>query len=522
LYRNLYKIAYRLKMYGQKYGKKSSNTIFKRDFYKFAIHTNKIIQLNIKKTDTMLNLTINRPVNQQFVQYPHWIAQAKEFALDEVGLLAIILSFKDYLSKSSLVNFTSDGKRAIDTAWKGLIQKGILVAKSFKSADNRFAWSYTVNLEKVSIISPKKTVVNYAEIADKYGVSEDVARAITEEAIAQAMPSASIPNIQTEPIPMAETAEIDKKVPKIAIPTPEMGSKPLFEMESTPISMPDMGFNPFFEVQSMSIPMLEIGSKPIIEVPKMSSSASEMVAKPIIEVPIPTMEIASKPIIEVPKMSSSASEMVAKPIIEVPIPTMEIASKPIIEVPKIPSSTMAMVAKPIIDSTFIAKPTHTPHEKRNGFAEALLNDKNLLDYLRTESPLFEVTPEIISAFHKRLDMNQLEHPNYEKYAQHFRNWLPDFLKYKDVGNKIKAVKQNVVNDSNEKCGSNKEFNILRKKLQNPQENYMTYQGWVRKLDEITENLSPADIAYKNEIVSIYKNGHLLQRFQEMKSKIANT
>jgi hypothetical protein len=69
----------------------------------------------------MSNLIINRPVNQQFVQYPYWIAQGKEFSLDEVGLLAMILSFKDYLSKESLVNFTSDGKRAINTAWKGLI-----------------------------------------------------------------------------------------------------------------------------------------------------------------------------------------------------------------------------------------------------------------------------------------------------------------------------------------------------------------------------------------------------------------
>ncbi len=50
---------------------------------------------------------------------------------------------------------------------------------------------------------------------------------------------------------------------------------------------------------------------------------------------------------------------------------------------------------------------------------------------------------------------------------------------------------------------------------------MTYQGWVKKLEEIIENLSPADITYKNEMVSIYKNGQLLQRFQEMKSKIAN-
>jgi hypothetical protein len=422
----------------------------------------------------MSNLIINRPANQQFVQYPHWIAQGKEFSLDEVGLLAIILSFKAYLSKSSLVNFTSDGKRAIDTAWKGLIQKGILIAKSFKSADNRFAWSYTINLEKISIISPQKKGVNYAEIAHKYGVSEDIARAITEEAIAQAMPAASIPDIQTMPIPMAEPAEIDNNVPKIAIPTSEIGSKPFFEVESMPISMPDMGFNPFFELQSMSIPILEIASKPIVEMPNSTS---------------------------------------------------EIVPKPIIEIPKTPISMIETGSKPMIDSTFVSQPTQTPSEKHHEFAEDLLNDKKLLDYLRAESPLFEVTPEIINAFHKRLDMNQLEHPNYEKYAQHFRNWLPDFLKYKDVGNKLKANKQNVVNNgnsSNEKCGNNKDFNILRKKLQNPQEDYMTYQGWVLKLDEITENLSPADITYKNEMVSLYEKGQLRQRYQEMKTKIANT
>ncbi len=458
----------------------------------------------------MSNLIINRPVNQQFVQYPHWIAQGKEFSLDEAGLLSIILSFKDYLSKSSLIHFTRDGKRAIDTAWKGLIQKGILIAKSFKSADNRFAWSYTVNLEKVSILSPQKTVVNYAEIAHKYGVSEDIARAITEEAIARAIPAASLPNIPIEPISRMEpeennengsilaisTQETDSKtsieVPNMPISMPEIGFKPFFEVQSMPISMPEMDFNPFFEIQSMPISILEMGSKTLIETLKM---------------PIPTTEIDSKAVIETT---------------QVPIPTTEISSKTVIETPKMPIPTTEWVSKPIMDEMLIEKPTLTASEKRSHFAETLLNDKKLLDYLRAESPIFEVTPEIILAFHKRLDMNQLEHSNYEKYAQHFRNWLPDFLKYQDVGNKIKTAKQNVVNDSNgsnEKCGSNKDFNILRKKLQNPQADYMTYQDWVIKLAEITENLSPADITYKNEIVSIYKKGQLRQRFQEMKAKM---
>jgi hypothetical protein len=183
---------------------------------------------------------------------------------------------------------------------------------------------------------------------------------------------------------------------------------------------------------------------------------------------------------------------------------------------------MERTSNPLLDSTFIEKALPTAHEKRNEFAEDLLNDKKLWDYLQTESPTFEGTPEIIIAFHKRLDMNQLEHPNYEKYAQHFRNWLPDFLKYKDVGNKIKASKQNVVNDGNahsEKCGHNKEFNILRKKLQNPQGDYITYQVWVLKLTEISENLSPADLIYRNEMDALYKNGQLLKRYQERKAKM---
>jgi hypothetical protein len=225
-----------------------------------------MIQSNILKRDTMSNLIINRPINQQFVQSPHWIAQGKEFALNEKGLLDIILSFKDYLSKESLVNFTSDGKRAIDTAWKGLIQKGILIAKSFKSADNRFAWSYTVNLEKVSMLSPKKIVVNYTEIASKYGVSEDVARAITEEAIAQAMPTASIADIQIDPITIVEPTDKDKNEPTIAIlteKTQKMASKPAFEVQSMPFSVPDMASKPAFEVQSMPFSMPDMNFNPL-------------------------------------------------------------------------------------------------------------------------------------------------------------------------------------------------------------------------------------------------------------------
>jgi hypothetical protein len=126
----------------------------------------------------MSNFSILRPVNQQLIQYPYWIAQDNQFSFEEKGLLTNLLSFKDSFHKSALARFASNGKRSLDRAWKGLIAKGILIAQRFK-ANNHFDWSYTVNLEQLEKIARIPTV-NYAEIALRHGVSEAVARAILE------------------------------------------------------------------------------------------------------------------------------------------------------------------------------------------------------------------------------------------------------------------------------------------------------------------------------------------------------
>jgi hypothetical protein len=75
-------------------------------------------------------------------------------------------------------------------------------------------------------------------------------------------------------------------------------------------------------------------------------------------------------------------------------------------------------------------------------------------------------------------------------------------------------------EKDEKCGSNKAFNILRKKLQNPQSDYMTYQSWVIELSEMTENLSSADIASKKELLETQKAGKLKERYEHFKAKNA--
>jgi hypothetical protein len=41
----------------------------------------------IKKTTIMSNFSILRPVNQQFIQYPYWIAQDNQFSDEEKGFL---------------------------------------------------------------------------------------------------------------------------------------------------------------------------------------------------------------------------------------------------------------------------------------------------------------------------------------------------------------------------------------------------------------------------------------------------
>jgi hypothetical protein len=68
----------------------------------------------IKKTNIMSNFSILRPVNQQFIQYPYWIAQDNQFSFEEKGLLTNLLSFKDSFHKSALSRFASNGKRSIE------------------------------------------------------------------------------------------------------------------------------------------------------------------------------------------------------------------------------------------------------------------------------------------------------------------------------------------------------------------------------------------------------------------------
>jgi hypothetical protein len=420
----------------------------------------------IKKTNIMSNFSILRPLNQQFIQYPYWIAQDNQFSFEEKGLLTNLLSFKDEFHKSTLVHFASNGKRSIDRAWKGLVAKGILIAQRFK-INNRFDWSYTVNLEKISRI-PKG---DYAEIALRYGVSEEIARAITEEALSMAQPSASKPEIRAME---TENAEIEK---------------PVFEIAETPI------------------PILEV-SKPVVETAEM---------------PIPVMEV--RPILKTHTLD--LVEMCI-PITDMDLlfnpPFFEIEGvKPTISEEKQPILPLKSIATPKTEITVLPKLVITARETHQQYAESLLQDKKLTDYLRIESPHFDVKPEIIVAFHKRLEMSEIEHPNYEKYAQHFRNWLPDFLKYQQMGNQFKSAKQPIRaenTDKEEKCGTNKAFNILRKKLQNPQSDYMTYQSWVIELSAITENLSAADFAYQTELLATHKAGKLKERYEVFKAKAA--
>jgi hypothetical protein len=404
----------------------------------------------------MSNFNILRPVNQQFIQYPYWIAQDNQFSFEEKGLLTNLLSFKDSFHKSALARFASNGKRSIERAWKGLIAKGILIAQRFKS-NNRFDWSYTVNLEKISRIP----TVDCAEIALRHGVSEAVARAILEE---------------TLPIPSFSASQSEIRVmetPKGAI------SKTVLEIEKMPI--PEIEPSPTLQTLTMDWAETWI---PITDMDWMST--------PFGFESLPTMEIG-KPVMVEGKMPISEPENL-----------VVIEKTPLIAIENAISS-------------------QTASERHESYAALLLQDKKLTDYLRLESPHFEVKREILFAFHKRLEMNEIQHPNYEKYAQHFRNWLPEFLKYQQKGNSFQSVKKNrdaENTEKDEKCGSNKAFNILRKKLQNPQSDYMTYQSWVLELAEMTENLSPADLSYKKELLETQKAGKLKERYEHFKAKNA--
>jgi hypothetical protein len=399
----------------------------------------------------MSNLNILRPVNQQFIQYPYWIAQDNQFSFEEKGLLTNLLSFKDSFHKSALARFASNGKRSIERAWKGLIAKGILIAQRFKS-NNRFDWSYTVNLEKISRIP----TVDYTEIALRHGVSEAVARAILEETLPMPPFSAS----QSE-IPVLEVA------------------KHVLEIEPMPIP--------------------EIEPSPTLQTPTMDWAETW--------IPITDLDWMSTPF-----------GFESLPAMEIGKPVMVEAKMPISE-----RENLGWIEKTPLIAIENAIPSQTASERHEQYAARLLQDTKLTDYLRLESPHFEVKPEMLVAFQKRLEMNEIQHPNYEKYAQHFRNWLPEFLKYQQRSHLFQSVKKNRDSENtekDEKCGSNKAFNILRKKLQNPQSDYMTYQSWVLELSEMTENLSSADIAYKKELLETQKAGKLKERYEHFKAKNA--
>jgi hypothetical protein len=514
----------------------------------------------------MRNLSILRPLNQPFLQYPYWIAQDNQFSYEEKGLLTNLLSFKDELYKSDLVHFASNGKRSLDRAWKGLIAKGILIAQRFK-VKNRFQWSYTVNLEQLS----KIPTVDYSEMAHRHGVSEEVARAIIEETLSMTQSSASksaIPFVESEkgaiakpvletekmPIPVIEIAKPVLETEKMPIPVIEV-AKPVLEIEKMPIPVIEVA-KPVLETEKMLIPVIEV-AKPVLETEKMPITGMEMDTTlktptirlvemwlPLTDVDsffnpfcfeleptfFPAMEIA-KPVIEAEKMPISERE----PVIEaekMPIserePVMQAEKmpiserEPVMQVEKMPISEEKLPTLPTKREVIsVEKPPRTADEIHKPYAAILLQDQKLMDYLRLQIPHFEITPEILFAFHKRLDMNEIEHPNYEKYAQHFRNWLPDFLKYQQIGHQYKPAKKNMDSDNPEtaeKCGTNKAFNILRKKLQNPQSDYMTYQSWVIELSEITGNLSSADITYRKELLETQKEGKLKERYDLFKAK----
>jgi hypothetical protein len=108
----------------------------------------------------MSNFSILRPVNQQFIQYPYWIAQDSQFSYEEKGLLTTLLSFKDSFHKSALARFANNGKRSIERAWKGLIAKGILIFRHERKRRREMRLFFLIFLQKIkkkqTHLSPKR------------------------------------------------------------------------------------------------------------------------------------------------------------------------------------------------------------------------------------------------------------------------------------------------------------------------------------------------------------------------------
>jgi hypothetical protein len=145
------------------------------------------------------------------------------------------------------------------------------------------------------------------------------------------------------------------------------------------------------------------------------------------------------------------------------------------------------------------------------YAAKLIKDAVLIDYLKEEG--YDVLPQHLVAFQKRLDTDKTQHLLYEKYTQHFKNWLPTYCVYQDKARKNKVIPK----EDKGKCGTNKNFNLLRVKIKNPQTDYMTYQGWVNDLcafEETEPTLSDADKQFKKEMLLHKKAGTLLLEYKK--------
>jgi hypothetical protein len=130
-------------------------------------------------------------------------------------------------------------------------------------------------------------------------------------------------------------------------------------------------------------------------------------------------------------------------------------------------------------------------------------------YLKNEN--YEIEPIHIVTFNHLLEVKKQIHLDYDNYKNHFRNWLPTYLAYKEKGRKLKLTSKK---EDKDKCGTNKVFNILRIKIKNPQADYMTYQGWVNDLCNIDgTDLSDADNDFKRTILAHKINGTLLNEYK---------
>jgi hypothetical protein len=325
------------------------------------------------------NITIIRPENQQFVRFPHWIGQNKQFNVQERGLLVTLLCFTEHISKEAIIKMSNNGVHSIDTAWSSLQAKGVLLPHRTKHG-NRYIWHYTINLDKNLVLQPPNTVNLSTE-------SED---------------SETVTSVNIPPLMPASTPQLD-----------------LYSLDGF------MDFNHPTAMDHFAI----------------------------------TQELV----------------------------------------------------KPVLQVTYTEKTLHELSNSHQSYAAKLIKDTVLIDYLKEEG--YNVLPKHIVVFQKRLDADKTQHLLYDKYVQHFMNWLPTYCAYQDKAKKNKAT----LKDEKDKCGTNKNFNILRVKIKNPQADYMTYQGWVNDLcafEEKEPNLSDVDRQFKKEMLAHKNAGTLLLEYQK--------